>query len=56
MKIESHFRDPVRRNVTFRLRPTFDLRSPRDAHRYRRAIETRRVEPSITFCWKGDIR
>lgn len=52
----SHFRDPVRRNVIFRLRPTFDLRSPRDAHRYRRAIETRRVEPAVALRSKGDFR
>ena len=39
----SHFRDPIKRSVTFRLRPVGDLRSPKDAHRYKRAIETRRI-------------
>lgn len=37
------FRDPIKKSVEFRLRPTADLRDPRDAHRFRRAVETRRT-------------
>lgn len=37
------FRDPIKSNVTFRLRPTLDLRHPRDAFRLRRRLETQKI-------------
>ena len=36
-----NFRDALRPRVEFRLRPTQDLRAPRDAFRFKRALEQR---------------
>lgn len=38
----SYFRDMPHKRVEFRLRPTFDLRAPRDAFRFMRAAEQRK--------------
>lgn len=37
------FRDAIKPVVTFRLRPTQDLRHPRDAFRFRRKMEQRKA-------------
>lgn len=37
------FRDPQKSSVTFCLRPTHDLRNPRDAFRFQRKLEQRKA-------------
>lgn len=52
-RIFGFFRDMSHPNVRIDVRPRADARSPRDAHRYRRARERRLVLPSrpITERW-----
>ncbi|MDE1989015.1 MAG: hypothetical protein KGI82_00980 [Betaproteobacteria bacterium] len=48
-RIFGFFRDMARPNVRIDVRPRADARSPRDAHRYRRARERRLVLPSVSI-------
>lgn len=49
------FRDALKSHVEFRLRPTLDLRSPRDAFRYQKAIERRTVLPALEPLGTGPL-